>query len=76
MLEEAREKAINRIVQDAIKMSVNAVINVRFIASMVMLLVMLIVITGAAEILAYGMAVKLRGNEQICSILYESINNL
>ncbi len=55
MLEEAREKAINRMVQDAETMGADAVINVRFMTSMVM--------AGAAEILAYGTAVKLRDNE-------------
>jgi len=55
MLEEAREKAINRMVQDAEKMGADAVINVRFMTSMVM--------AGAAEILAYGTAVKLRDKE-------------
>ena len=51
MLEEAREKAINRMVDDAEKMGADAVINVRFMTSMVM--------AGSAEILAYGTAVKL-----------------
>ena len=51
MLEEAREKAINRMVDDATKMGADAVINVRFMTSMVM--------SGSAEILAYGTAVKL-----------------
>ena len=51
MLEEAREKAINRMVDDAGKMGADAVINVRFMTSMVM--------AGSAEILAYGTAVKL-----------------
>jgi len=72
MLEEAREKAINRMVQDAEKMGANAVINVRFMASMVLLMIM----AGAAKILAYGMVVRLRDNEQIYSNLCESINNL
>ena len=51
MLEEAREKAINRMVDDAEKVGADAVINVRFMTSMVM--------AGSAEILAYGTAVKL-----------------
>jgi uncharacterized protein YbjQ (UPF0145 family) len=55
MLEEAREKAINRMVEDAKKMGADAVINVRFMTSMVM--------AGAAEMLAYGTAVKLRDRE-------------
>ena len=53
MLEEAREKAINRMVDDATKLGADAVINVRFMTSMVM--------AGSAEILAYGTAVKLSG---------------
>lgn len=55
MLEEAREKAINRMVEDAEKMGADAVVNVRFMTSMVM--------AGAAEILAYGTAVKIRDRE-------------
>jgi len=55
MLEEAREKAINRMVEDAEKMRADAVVNVRFMTSMVM--------AGAAEILAYGTAVKIRDKE-------------
>ena len=50
MLEEAREKAINRMVDDDGKMGADAGIIVRVMTSMVM--------AGAAEILAYGMAVK------------------
>ncbi|AKB18269.1 MULTISPECIES: YbjQ family protein [unclassified Methanosarcina] len=55
MLEEAREKAINRMVEDAEKMGADAVVNVRFMTSMVM--------AGAAEILAYGTAVKIRDKD-------------
>lgn len=55
MLEEAREKAVNRMVQDAEKMGADAVVNVRFMTSMVM--------AGAAEMLAYGTAVKIRDKE-------------
>ena len=55
MLEEAREKAVNRMVEDAEKMGADAVVNVRFMTSMVM--------AGAAEMLAYGTAVKLRDRE-------------
>ena len=55
MLEVARGKAINRMIQDAERMGADAVINVRFMTSMVM--------SEAAGILAYGMAVKLRDNE-------------
>ena len=52
MLEESREKAINRMVDDAESMGADAVINVRFMTSMIM--------SGAAEILAYGTAVKIK----------------
>lgn len=55
MLEEAREKAVNRMVMDAEKMGADAVVNVRFMTSMVM--------AGAAEMLAYGTAVKIRDKE-------------
>jgi len=52
MLREARKEAIKRMVEGAEKLGANAVINVRFTTSMVM--------SGAAEILAYGTAVKVR----------------
>ncbi|MCL7475725.1 MAG: YbjQ family protein [Methanosarcinales archaeon] len=55
MLEEAREKAINRMVDDAEKMGADAVVNVRFMTAMVM--------AGSAEILAYGTAVKITDKE-------------
>lgn len=48
---EAREQAMQRMVQDAQKMGADAIVNVRLSTSMVM--------QGAAEILAYGTAVKL-----------------
>jgi len=51
MLEEARAQAIKRMIQNAEQMGADAVINVRFTTSMVM--------SGAAEILVYGTAVKL-----------------
>lgn len=52
MIQEAREEAINRMIQEAEKLNADAIINVRFSTSQVM--------GGAAEILAYGTAVKLR----------------
>ena len=52
MLAEAREIAIKRMEDKAIKLGADAVINVRFMTSAIM--------AGAAEILAYGTAVKLR----------------
>ncbi|MBW6517969.1 MAG: YbjQ family protein [ANME-2 cluster archaeon] len=55
MLEEAREKAMNRMVDDAETMGADAVVNVRFMTAMVM--------AGSAEILAYGTAVKITDKE-------------
>ncbi|HEC89242.1 MAG: hypothetical protein DRN12_00625 [Thermoplasmata archaeon] len=51
MLAEAREIALNRMVEKAEKLGADAVINVRFMTSAIM--------GAAAEILAYGTAVKL-----------------
>ena len=48
---ESREQALTRMQQDAESLGADAVINVRLTTSMVM--------GGAAEILAYGTAVKL-----------------
>lgn len=48
----AREQALQRLEQDAIKMNADAVINVRITTSMIM--------QGVAEILAYGTAVKIK----------------
>jgi uncharacterized protein YbjQ (UPF0145 family) len=52
MLEEARKEAIQRMVKHAEELGADAVVNFRFSTSMVT--------TGAAEIVAYGTAVKLR----------------
>ena len=52
MMSEAREIAIKRMVEKAEEMGADAVVAFRFVTSMV--------VTGAAEILAYGTAVKLR----------------
>ena len=52
MLSEAREIALKRMTEKAEEMKADAVINVRFVTSMVM--------NGAAEILAYGTAVKFK----------------
>lgn len=48
---ESREQALQRMLNDAQKMGADAVINIRFTTSMIT--------QGAAEILAYGTAVKL-----------------
>jgi len=52
MISQSREEAFNRMVNDAQEQGADAIINVRFVTSMVM--------QGAAEILAYGTAVKLK----------------
>jgi uncharacterized protein YbjQ (UPF0145 family) len=52
MLAESREIALKRMTDKAEKMGADAVINVRFMTSAIM--------GGAAEILAYGTAVKLK----------------
>ena len=52
MLTEAREEALSRMTKDAEALGADAVVNVRFITSYIT--------EGAAEILAYGTAVKLR----------------
>ena len=52
MLSEAREIALKRMEEKAQKLGADAVINIRFMTSAVM--------GAAAEILAYGTAVKLK----------------
>ena len=52
MMTQAREEAFNRMINDAVKLKADAVINIRFTTSTVM--------AGAAEMLAYGTAVKLK----------------
>ena len=52
MLAESREIALKRMKDKAEKLDADAVINVRFMTSSIM--------GGAAEMLAYGTAVKLR----------------
>ncbi len=51
MLAQAREQAVDRMVEEARVMGADAVVSVRFQTSMVM--------TGAAEMLCYGTAVRL-----------------
>ena len=50
MMNEARAKATKRMVQEAEAMQADAIVNVRYASSAVM--------AGAAEILAYGTAVR------------------
>ncbi|MFB0519432.1 MAG: YbjQ family protein, partial [Acidobacteriota bacterium] len=49
MLAQAREESLDRMIEEAEKLGANAIIEVRFTTSMVM--------SAAAEILAYGTAV-------------------
>lgn len=52
MTSAARDEAYNRMVNQAIEMGADAIVNVRFTTSMVM--------AGASEMLAYGTAVKIK----------------
>jgi len=52
MTTKAREESFNRLVNEAVELKADAVINMRFATSMIM--------QGAAEMLAYGTAVKLK----------------
>ncbi len=52
LLADAREEAIDRMIADAERIDADAIINVRFSTSNVM--------QNAAEVLAYGTAVKLK----------------
>lgn len=50
-IEEARQEAMDRMIKEAENMGANAIVGLRFATSQVM--------PGAAEILAYGTAVKI-----------------
>jgi len=50
MLAQAREEAMQRMIEQAEKMGANAIVGTRLVTSMVM--------SGAAEMVAYGTAVK------------------
>lgn len=52
MMNEARVKATKRMVEEAEKLGADAIVNIRYTSSTVM--------AGAAEILAYGTAVKFK----------------
>jgi len=52
MTTQSREEAFNRMVNEAVKLKADAVVGIRYSTSMIM--------AGAAEMLAYGTAVKLR----------------
>ena len=49
---KAREEAFNRMVNEAVDLKADAIVNIRFTTSVVM--------KGASEMLAYGTAVKLK----------------
>jgi uncharacterized protein YbjQ (UPF0145 family) len=51
MLAQAREEALQRMIEQAEEMGANAIVGTRFVTSMVM--------SGAAEMVAYGTAVKM-----------------
>ena len=55
MLAEAREQAIDRLIEDAQAVGANAVVGVRFQTSMIQ--------TGAAEMLCYGTAVIVEADD-------------
>jgi|SRR6056297_1795255 len=52
MTQDARDEAFNRMVNQAIELEADAIINIRFATSMVM--------SSASEMLVYGTAVKLK----------------
>lgn len=52
MINDARDEAVEKMIEEAEKLNADAIINVRFATSQVM--------GGAAEILAYGTAVRLK----------------
>ena len=56
MMAEAREQAIDRMIEEAKELGANAVVGTRFMTSMLM--------TGAAELLAYGTAVVLEDDDR------------
>jgi uncharacterized protein YbjQ (UPF0145 family) len=53
LMAEAREQSILRMTEDAEKMGANAIVDTRFVTSMVM--------SGASELLVYGTAVVVEG---------------
>lgn len=53
-MNDARALATRRMVEEAEKLGANAVVNVRFASASVM--------AGAAEVMAYGTAVKFKEN--------------
>ena len=56
MLESARDIATKRMIDEASKLEADAIVNVKYGSSAVM--------NGAAEIIAYGTAVKIKDNKE------------
>lgn len=56
MLVESRAQALSRMEEQALKLGADAIVGVRFVTSQVM--------AGAAELLAYGTAVKLADEDE------------
>jgi len=52
MMNEARELATNRMIKEAGGLGVDAIVNVRYVSNAIM--------QGAAEVIAYGTAVKFK----------------
>ena len=52
MLTEARDRATNRMVEEAKKLGADAIVSIRYTTSAIM--------QGASEVLAYGTAVKFK----------------
>ena len=55
MLGESREQALDRMIEEAKNLGADAIVGIRFTTSSVM--------QGAAELLAYGTAVRIRDKE-------------
>lgn len=55
MMTEARNEALNRMIEQAESQGADAVVGVRFITAQIS--------SGSAELLAFGTAVKLRGDD-------------
>ena len=55
MMEEARSIATDRMIKDAEALGADAIVNVRYATSAIM--------QGAAEVIVYGTAVKITGEE-------------
>ena len=55
LVAQSREQSIDRMEEDAARKGANAVVGVRFTTSVMM--------SGSAELLAYGTAVKIQPNE-------------